>query len=169
MYVSQNKIGRLLKMKNKWFLGIGVLLACGFILVGCASEANPSSGTTPQPKFLTITGVPAGYSAILGLSVYGVEGRSDVAVAAGWLADLGAGEHDITYSIHVGEDPWDNAVPWTGSGEYVVWIDFFQSDSQDSKRTYFYGGGTGDIIPFHFTDKTPSKTVAWNQFVEVWW
>jgi hypothetical protein len=159
-------------MKNKLFVGIGVLLLCGFVLVGCVS-AGTSPETTPQPKFLTITGVPAGQNANLGLSVYGVKGRNDVASATVLLADLGAGEHDITYSIHVGEESHDdNAVAWTGSGEYVVWIDFFQINPQDSTRTktvYYYGGGTGDIIPFYFTDETPSKTVAWDQFEKVWW
>ena len=160
--------GRLLKMKTKWFVGIGVLLLCGFVLAGCATGAG--IGTTPQQKFLTITGVPAGQNANLGLSVYGVEGRNDVASGTVWLADLGAGEHDITYSIHVGEESHDdNAAAWTGSGEYVVWIDFFQTGEQSSKKVYYYGGGTGDITPFHFTDETPSKTVAWDQFEEVWW
>ena len=86
------------------------------------------------------------------------------------LYGLGAGEHDITYSIHVGAESHDaNAAPWTGSGEYVVWIDFFQTREQSSKKVYCYSGGTGDIIPFIFADETPSKTVAWNQFAEVWW
>jgi hypothetical protein len=48
MFFKNKRKGRFLKMKNKWFVGIGVLLVFWFILAGCTT-AGSSPGTTPQP------------------------------------------------------------------------------------------------------------------------
>ena len=164
-------------MKNKWLVGISVLLIFGFILAGCATNADIDNGITPQPKTLTITGFPEPSVRTLAvIKIYDGADPWNKPVVASAGAAVRPESTDCTFSLHVGGDEWDNAAAdWTGSGEYLIWLFIYRNDSwepvgQQTMTEYGFVGGTNDIINYTFTDETPSITFSFsNDFKERWW
>jgi predicted small secreted protein len=74
MFFIINRKGRFLKMKNKWFMGIGVLLVFGFVLAGCATSNGgggsdlPGGGGEPVEGNGTDTVVISGVEAVVTVS-----------------------------------------------------------------------------------------------------
>jgi hypothetical protein len=159
--------GRFLKMKNKWFVGIGVLLVLGFVLAGCGTaggslettpqpESEPSPATTPQQRSITVTGITYESSPFtLTVEIINPEDWTKV-VASGGIGQ--PTEQDYNFSLVVGEDPWgDNKVPFTDSGNYFVKFNVWLSRTE--RKSYGWWN--------EFTDETPSGTIPFNVFEEL--
>jgi hypothetical protein len=161
-------------MKEKLFVGIGVLFVIGFVLTGCATDGS-SPEITPQLKSFTITGFPE--PSVRTLAVITIRDGADPwekppLACAG--AEVRAGATDCTFSLRVGEDPWnDDAADWTGSGDCLIWLEIYRNDQPNnlqSKTEYPFVGGTDDVKNFTFTNETPSVTFSFNDdFKEIWW
>ncbi|GHU97397.1 hypothetical protein FACS189483_03220 [Spirochaetia bacterium] len=155
--------------KNKFsVLGmLAMVLVLGLVFAGCVTDGGRvSPETAPQPKSLTIMGMPAGYSCYLRIENLN-EPWGLVAVGG---ANLGTSEQNITFSLVLGDDPWrSDPVAWTGTGGYLVKFYIFETKDSSLPKANYYVGGTSDITPVNFNDETPSQTVAFNQFKEQWW
>jgi hypothetical protein len=174
MFFRINRKGRFFEMKNKLFACIGVLLVFGFVLAGCTSN-SPALGTTPLPKSLTVTGFPEpSVRTLVVITIRDGADPWDKPPLASAGAEVRAGATDCTFSLRVGEDPWnDGAVAWTGSGECLIWLEIYRNDqpnNQQSKTEYPFVGGTDDVKNFTFTNETPSVSFSFqDDFKEIWW
>ena len=176
--------GRFLNMKNKWLVDISVLLIFGFILTGCATNASTDKGITynsmeitSQPKSLKITGFPEPSVRTLAVITIrdGVNPWEKPPLASAGVS-VRAGVTDYTFTLRVGDDPWNNdAETWTGSGECLIWLQVYRNDSwepivRQTRTEYPFVGGTNDVVNFTFTNEAPSVTFSFkDDFREMWW
>ena len=163
-----------METKNKLFVCVGILLVFGFVLFGCASS-SPTPGTTPQLKSLTITGFPE--PSVRTIAVITIRDGAepwDKPPLACAGAEVRAGATDCTFSLRVGEDPWnDDAAAWTESGDCLIWLEIYRNDQPNnvqSKTEYPFVGDTDDVKNFTFANETPSVIFSFkDDFKKKWW
>jgi hypothetical protein len=153
MFFRINKKGRFLKMKNKWFVGIGVFLVMGLVLAGCKTDGNNELNT--DPKSIKIIGFNlTGYEKFFVFvsetpqlnwsSKRHFESRTNIS-GPEITVELAPTFYDESEGkVKVGE-------PWTGSGKYYLWIQIDEpwvdgKNPAPGRPVYFYAvHGTSSI------------------------
>jgi hypothetical protein len=138
-------------MENKRFL-LGMLvvaLVFGMTVVGCEDESTDESG-----KSITITGIigKSGDVALYLFSAIPTSGGQDVA-GIGSISN-----NSVTIPLmNLSDDKKSVTTPWTGSGSYFIYLQFFNSlDDQ------IYTNGTASPVKYSISSAT--STIAYSQF-----
>ena len=155
MFFKINWKGRFLKMKNRWFVGIGVLLVFGFVLTGCATtngggQQQQGGGGEPnnEPKTIVITGFnldsqPEEMGAFL---LWDWE--------SGGPAGGGAGRDGDTLTINL----MASGKPWTGTDECFLLFEVKPGINGGERSLWVYQNWTKIAINKAVT------TVKWSDF-----
>jgi hypothetical protein len=137
-------------MKKNKFSVLGIVLALGFVFVGC----EPGTGDVPNtdPKTIKITGFNLQDAEMLFLFVNNEPSSNWPPVTGGWIAASESGfGSDITVELKrdfeswdwTESKPWTEFEPWTGSGQYYIWIQVgFPSPEKRSVYHYTMDGVT---------------------------
>ena len=161
MFFKFNWKGRFLKMKNRWFVGIGVLLVFGFVLTGCATtngggqqQQGGGGGGEPnnEPKTIVITGFnldsqPEEMGAFLLIDW-----------ETGGPAGGGASRDGDTCTIKLQK----GGIPWTGTGEYFLIFEFRPGINGGKRTLWAYQDYS------HLAINKAVTTVKWSDFGEPW-
>ncbi|MDR2446127.1 MAG: hypothetical protein LBD58_02355 [Treponema sp.] len=151
MFFRINWKGRFLKMRNKWFAGLCVLLVFGFVLAGCPTNGGGGE-TNNEPKTIVITG-------------FNLDSQPDEMGAfllidweTGGPAGGGASRDGDTCTIKLQK----GGVPWTGTGEYFLIFEFRPGINGGKRTLWVYQDYSLLAINKAVT------TVKWSDFGEPW-
>ena len=119
-------------MKNKWFIGLYVLLIFLFVFEACDSRTDDDEYGNTDPKSVKITGIP--HSSKYTVLLYENDGtflargvdRIDVEI-----------NNTLSVPLKIFDGGWDTASNWTGAGAYV-----FSVYDEDNGIEYYYTNGS---------------------------
>jgi hypothetical protein len=143
-----------------------LVLVVALVLGGCDTDTPE---ITPPPKYLTITGLPSGtINVYVGVDAFG---QQNIACAS---AHLDGTKTEVTVSLkEPGDQYWLESHPkWTGSGDYILFINIYNVDSWDDadKTGYFYSDGQPIDVNmngtgrYKFKDESPRTTIDLSKF-----